>query len=94
MRWSAAPLSIRRKVLTHEVLRAILSPDLGWEVKAHIKKMVARMQYSGYNKKIRVEVVNSAMNAYHKISRSAQSKERPIHRPKTWEGDEREKQTK
>ena len=91
---SAAPLSMKRMVLTQEILRVILncSPDLEWEVKkAHIENMVARMQYSGYNKKFRGEVVNSAMKAYHKILRSAQAGERPIHRPKTWKWEEREK---
>ena len=89
---SAAPWTMKRTVLTQEVLRVLLncSPDLEWEVKKqHIENMVARMQFSGYNKKFRSEVVDSAMKAFYSIQRKAHSGERPIHRPRTWKAEER-----
>ena len=63
---SAAPWSMKRTVLTQEVLRVLLncSTDLEWEVKKnHVEMMVARMQFSGYSNKFRSEVVDSAIKA-------------------------------
>ena len=33
----------------------------------HVETYLARMQYSGYHKKFRTEVVTSALNAYDKM---------------------------
>ena len=68
---SAIPWQSKRTVLTQEVLRVLLncSLDLPWEQKAaHISNMTLRMQYSGYSKKFRYQVVTSALNAYKKLS--------------------------
>ena len=64
---SALSWSTKRTVLTQEVLRVLmncnkLSP---WErVVENVNEMVLRMQYSGYSKKFRYEVVDSALMAY------------------------------
>ena len=67
---SAMPKSLKRTVLTQEVLRILLrcSPKLPWEVTAnHLSMFMMRMQYSGYNKTFRAQVLKSGLNAYENI---------------------------
>ena len=90
---SALPWSMKRTVLTQEVLRVLLncSPELDWQVKVeHIECMVKRMQFSGYTHRFRFEVVNSAINAYHKIEEDVRKGERPLHRHREWKKTERD----
>jgi len=54
--------------------------------------MVLRMQCSGYSKKFRYEVVDSALKAYKTRNEADQEGERPLHRPKEWKKDEREQE--
>ena len=64
---SALPWNCKRTILTQEVLRILLncSRELSWEtVVAHVNHMMLRLQYSGYDKKFRTEVVRSALSAY------------------------------
>ena len=96
---SAIPWSTKRTVLTQEVLRVLLncSKELPWSVPTqHVNEMVLRMQYSGYSKKFRYEVVNSALKAYDERMSADESGTRPLYRPKGWETRERaiEKQKK
>ena len=70
---SALPWNTKRTVLTQEALRILLncSRELPWEIKAkHLSRFTARMQYSGYEKKFRAEVIKSALNAYQKLRRA------------------------
>ena len=67
---SAIPWNSKRTILTQEVLRILLncSTDLPWEmVVGHLEQMMARMQYSGYDKKFRIEVLRSALKAYERF---------------------------
>ena len=92
---SSLPWSTKRTVLTQEILRIILrcSPDLPWEqVKNHVEMFMARMQFSGYNKKFRAEVLNSALKAYTEIKRKDIQGEQPLYRPKQWKQKERKEQ--
>ena len=50
------------------------------------------MQYSGYSRKFRYEVVNSALKAYKARKKADQEGERPLHRPKEWRKEEREQE--
>ena len=87
----------KRTVLTQELLRVLLncSPDIPWDrVITHANTMVLRMQYSGYSKKFRHEVVNAALKAYDEIQRKAENGERPLYRPYDWNREEREKAKK
>ena len=59
--------------------------------KNHVEMMVARMQFSGYSKKFRSEVFDSEIKAYREIQRAARVGDRPIHRPRAWRAEEREK---
>ena len=63
-----------------------------WEhVAVHVYNMVLRVQYFGYSKKFRHEVVNAALKAYDQIHRKADCEERPLYRPCDWNRDERDK---
>ena len=55
-----------------------------------MNEVVLRMQYSGYNKKLRNEVVDSALKAYRAKEEAEQEGERPMYRSKNWRKDERE----
>ena len=62
IRWST-----KRTVLTQEILRVLLncSKRLPWDVPTrHVNDVMMKMQYSGYSKKFRYEVVKSALKAY------------------------------
>ena len=50
------------------------------------------MQYSGYGKRFRYDVVKSALNAYRKLCEKDQQGERPMYRQKDWRRLEREKE--
>ena len=47
------------------------------------------MQYFGYNKKFRYEIVDSALKAYKLRQEAEQKGEKTIHRPKAWKKEER-----
>ena len=90
---SALPWRQKRTVLTQEFLRVILncSEDVPWEVVTkHIDEMVLRLQFSGYTKKFRHEIVDSALKAYDEIIRKVSNGERPRYRPYEWNRQERD----
>ena len=69
---SSLPWSAKRTILTQEVLRVLLrcSTELPWEtVKSHVETYMMRMQYSGYNKRFKGEIVRSAFKAYRELRR-------------------------
>ena len=66
---------------------------LTWErVVGNVNEMVLRMQYSGYSKKFRYDVVEPVLRAYKTRNKADQEGERPLHRPKEWRKDEREQE--
>ena len=82
---SAMSASVKRTELTQEVLRVLLncSPLLPWaNVVEKVEEMVLRMQYLGYNKKFRYEVVDSAVKSYRAKQKAERKGERPMHRLK------------
>ena len=69
------------------------SPDLPWHVKKkHIEDYSLRMQFSGYGKEFRSEIVKSAISAYQKIKRQVRKGKRPLYRTKEWRKKERTKE--
>ena len=65
---------------------------LPWEnVVKKVEAFLLRMQYSGYDKKFRYEVVASALNAYRIRKEADESGQRPMYRPKGWNKEERTK---
>lgn len=96
---SALPMSVKRTVMTQEILRILLncSINLPWETLAkHVSNMTLRMQFSGYGKGFRHQVVKSALSAYETLLEKAHNGERPLYRPREWKREERdrEKRTK
>ena len=51
-----------------------------------------RMQFSGYEKKFKGEVVKSAFKAYRTIIEKDERGEQPLYRPKMWKRVERQKE--
>ena len=91
---SAMPLKDRRTVVTQEILRIVLrcSPLLPWETtKAHVEDYMLRLQFSGYDERFRIEVLDSAAKAYKRISMKVARGERPLYRRKEWKQKERAK---
>mgnify|MGYP001800516065 FL=1 len=69
------------------------SPQLLWSnVVKKAEEMTLRMQFSGQNKQLRYQVVDSAVKAFREIYEEARSGERPLHRLKRWKRKERKKQ--
>ena len=92
---SALSLSMKRTILTQQVLRIFLncSKDLPWdEVVEHVNKMMMRVQLSGYNQKFRHEIVHSAIKAYHKIKEEEENGSKPMYRPKGYQKEERKEE--
>ncbi len=85
--------STKRTILTQEVLCVLMntSPLLLW---SHVieKEMVLRMQYSGYSKQFRYQVVDSALKAYSVRQEADRDGLTPLYRPKGWKRKEREEQ--
>ena len=67
------------------------SSELPWEQTVqHLNMMTMRMQFSGYNKMFRHEVIDAALKAYRKMKSKDQSGEVPLYRPKEWKTKERQ----
>ena len=52
---------------------------------------MARLQYSGYNRKFRAQIAKSALKAYREIKRKDETGEKPMYRNKAWKRKERRK---
>ena len=91
---SAMPWSNKRTILTQEGLRMLLncSRELPWKQKAgHLSHLTARMQYSGYDKQFRHEVISSSISAYRVLRTEETEGRRPLYRPRGWNLEERRK---
>ena len=94
---SALPMNDKRTILTQEALRVMTncSKNLPWEVVCgHMNRYMLRMQYSGYDKNFRCQVVESALNAYETIKSDDDIGLRPMYRPKNWNRLSRAKEKK
>ena len=92
---SAIPTSQKRNILTQEVIRILknCSQELPWQVKAdHLEHLSLRLQYSGYDKKFRREVINSGIKAYRQMEENDKQGKIPLHRNREWKKNERERQ--
>ena len=89
---SAFPMKTKRTVLAQEGLRILLncSRDLPWEHKIkHLNNLSLRIQYSGYNKQFRYQVINSSINAYNTLINKETAGVRPLYRNREWNKIER-----
>ena len=91
---SAVPWKDKRTILTQEILRVLrnCSRRLPWEeVCTHVETYCSRMQFSGYDKRFRTQVVQSALSAYDKMLEKDAKGEEPLYRPRDWKRVERAK---
>ena len=89
---AALSQEMKRTILTQQILRIFLncSCDLTWEHRVkHANEMMKKLQFSGYNKKFRYQVVDSAIKAYRKIVEDDCNGEKPMYRPKGYQAEER-----
>ena len=92
---SAMPPSMKRTVLTQELLRVMLrcSPNLEWsKVTRHLNDMMKRLQFSGYGQVYRAQLLKSALSAYDSIVRKDAEGIEPMYRPREWNKESREKE--
>ena len=92
---SALPMSTKRTVLTQEALRVLLncSRDLPWENKQkHLNQLSLRMQFSGYTKEFRFQVMSSAVKAHNTLMQKELNGDRPLYRSRDWNKFERRQQ--
>ena len=89
---SAIPTRSKITILTQEMLKILThcSPFLPWERRCeHINKFMQKLQYSGYNKRLRYSIADSALKANKIIIQQAMDGIRPINRPRNWNREER-----
>ena len=78
---SAMSLSSMRTILRQQCLRIMLNCNthIGWEkISEHLSFYTARMQVSGYDHSLRLEIVKSAIGAYNKMKEADEKQERPL----------------
>ena len=91
---STLPWKSKRTILTQDTLQILRNchRDLPWpETADHLSRMMMRLQYSGYDKKFRYDVLTTAMAAYKKTKEDEEEDGIPMYRPKEWRKDERRK---
>ena len=84
---SAIPEKTKRTVLTQEMLRIMLHCNeyVPQEtINEHFNNFMKKLQYSGYDKAFRHDIVKSAKNAFRIIKENDQRGIRPRNRPKNW----------
>ena len=89
---SAIPTESKRTILTQELLRIMINCSENLQIETrekHMNNVFKRLQYSGFDKEFRYDVVNAANNAYKKIKQKVEKGERKLHRPKDWKRTER-----
>ena len=92
---SAISWKNKRAILVQQTIRIMknCSRDLPWaKVCQHLNEMMKRLQFSGYDKKFRYEVITSAMKAYQIMKEKDRTGERPLYRKKSWRRSERRKE--
>ena len=91
---SAMAWKQKRTILTQQCLKIMLncSPDLPWQQTAqHIEHFCHRMQSSGYDRRMKYEVVKSAINAYRLMKKDDEEGLKPMYRGRRHERTSRRK---
>ena len=79
-------------IFTQECLRRIRNTkiQLGTDVRNdHLSKFMIKLKRSGYNRKFRVEVINSAITAFECMVEEDKKGIKPLFRDKDWKSEER-----
>ena len=91
---SAMPAGMKRTVLTQEVVRVRKNTRVGlpWETTVkHLNDLSMRLKMSGYDEAYRYQVIKSGVEGFDKMLQEEEKGGRPIHRPRTWDEDLRQK---
>ena len=91
---SAMPAGMKRTVLTQEVVRVRKNTRVGlpWETTVkHLNDLSMRLKMSGYDEAYRYQVIKSGVEGFNKMLQEEEKGGRPIHRPRTWDEDLRQK---
>ena len=84
---SALPQKVKRTVHTQEIIRILrnCNKHLPWAVvQRHVEEYVTKLQFSGYSRQFRPDVVASAMKAFDTMVAKDQNGEELLCRPKGW----------
>ena len=77
------PEKVKRTTLTQETIRILRNchPDLPWTKKVrHLNELTERMRDSGYNERLRKEVIESGLMGYQKMVDVERNGGRPVNR--------------
>jgi hypothetical protein len=89
---SALSSSTKRTVLTQECLRRLRNTkkELGESVRnKHLNNFMLKLKNSGYSRDYRVQIVDSALNAFEKMVEDDRKGIKPLYRDRSWKSDER-----
>ena len=84
----------KRTILTQECLRRLRNTkvELGEDVQVkHLNNFMVKLKNSGYDKKYRIEVLDSAMKAFDKMKEDDKNQTKPLYRSRSWNDVERKK---
>ena len=84
----------KRTILTQECLRRLRNTkvELGEDVQIkHLNDFMVKLKNSGYDKKYRIEVLDSAMKAFDKMKEDDKKNIKPLYRSRSWNTEERNK---
>ena len=91
---SALSMNKKRTILTQECLRIMRNTkiELGESIRnKHLNKFMMKLKISGYNKKFRVEILDSAIKAFEKMVEADKKGVKPLFRERLWNFEERMK---
>ena len=96
---SALSMNKKRTILTQECLRILRNTkiELGEDIRnGHLNRFMIKLKNSGYDKKFRIEIVDSATKAFENMIKEDRNGIKPLYRDRNWKSEERqaEKQTK
>ena len=89
---SALNWRTKRTILTQECLRRLRNTkvELGITTqRKYLNEFMIKLMNSGYDKKFRIEIVNSTMNAFEKILEEDKNETKPLYRSRLWNHEER-----
>ena len=90
---SALSFSKKRTILTQECLRRLRNTkrELGPEIqRKHLNQFMLKLKKSGYNQKFRMEILDSALNAFQKMIENDKNEIKPMYRDRNWNSKERQ----
>ena len=92
---SAHPDRVKRWTAVCVGLRILMntSTSLGWEFRSEeLTELAVRMKDSGYNERLRGEVIRDATIGWERKVQAAEAGQRPTYRPREWEQKEKQRQ--